>query len=75
MTDPAAIAARLTEALNACIIAMDDAHSEMFRQCFSNPIFNQWGDQVNVSSINSLQTVASDARAVLADLEKEPRHG
>jgi len=51
--------------LEECIKAMEDAHDSMFTQCCSNPVYNAWGKQVNVSALNNLQHVAMEAKAIL----------
>lgn len=34
------------------------AHASMFEQCFSNPIKNAWGQEVNCTAINELGELA-----------------
>lgn len=51
--------------LEDCIKAMEEAHESMFTQCWSNPVYNSQGKQVNVSAVNNLQSVARDAKAIL----------
>ncbi|MCE9932703.1 hypothetical protein [Aeromonas salmonicida] len=35
-----------------------EAHDSMFGQCCSNPIYNSWGAQVDVSLINDTRLLA-----------------
>ncbi|MGL4751673.1 MAG: hypothetical protein ACRCXB_04510 [Aeromonadaceae bacterium] len=34
---------------------MKAAHNSMFEQCLSNPVFNTWGKELNLSAVNELQ--------------------
>lgn len=51
--------------LEDCIKTMEAAHESMFEQCLSNPVYNTWGKEVNLTAINELQKVAMDAKAIL----------
>lgn len=46
--------------------AMVEAHSSMFEQCLSNPVYNAWGKEVNVGKINFLPLKASGIEAFLS---------
>ncbi len=45
----------LAEQLARKVVA---AHDSMFGQCCSNPIYNSWGAQVDVSLINDTRLLA-----------------
>jgi hypothetical protein len=54
---------RLDEAVEAVL----DMHDDLFSQCCSNPIFNTWGRQVDMTKINKVYEIAysiSKAKAV-----------
>ena len=55
----------IQDVLSDCIKAMENAHESMFTQCCSNPVYNTWGKQVDVSALNNLQLVAMNAKAIL----------
>lgn len=58
--------------LEDCIKAMEEAHESMFTQCWSNPVYNSQGKQINVSAVNNLQSVAMDAKAILTSHRGAP---
>ena len=60
------------EVLVECIKAMENAHESMFTQCCSNPVYNAWGKQVDVSAMNEMQLVAMNAKAVLTSHRGAP---
>ena len=44
--------------LSAASEKMKAAHESMFEQCLSNPVFNAWGKELNLSAVNELQVGA-----------------
>ncbi len=48
--------------------AIQRAHESLFSQCCSNPIFNTWGTQVDVTELNNANVVAQRALRLI-----EPR--
>lgn len=63
------------KALKRLIEAVEDAHSDLFGQCASNPIRNAWGEEVSVAKLNEAAALALSLRALLASLAatKEPK--
>jgi len=47
--------------------AIIKAHDSMFVQCCSNPVFNQWGKQVDVTDLNNAEHLAREALLVHGD--------
>lgn len=56
----------LLAALSGASEKMKAAHESMFDQCLSNPVYNAWGKEINISAINELQLEASLADAAIA---------
>lgn len=58
--------------LEECIKAMEEAHESMFTQCWSNPVYNSQGKQIDVSAVNNLQSVARYSKAILTSHRGAP---
>jgi len=50
--------------------AAKDLHKSMFSQCCSNPIFNAWGQQVDMTAYANLQDASSKATEMLATVAR-----
>lgn len=61
------------EQLQSCLITLNDAaremHDALFSQCCSNPIFNSWGKQLDLSSIAQLQEASNNADLLISTLD------
>ncbi|CAG9173228.1 Lar family restriction alleviation protein [Cupriavidus respiraculi] len=58
------------KALTRLIDAVENAHSDLFAQCASNPIRNAWGKEVSVAKLNEAAELALSLRAALAASRK-----
>lgn len=53
----------LNDQLVAALEKYEDAHSDLFGQCCSNPVTNAWGKQVNMAKLNDAHEAAGPAIA------------
>lgn len=65
----------IMDVLDECIKAMEAAHESMFTQCLSNPVYNAWGKQVNLTEQNNMIQVAMNAKAILTSHRGSPNVG
>lgn len=40
------------EKLEEALKAYEDAHEDLFVQCLSNPVYNTWGKQLDMTKLN-----------------------
>lgn len=51
--------------------AAENLHDSLFSQCCSNPIFNTWGKEVDLTAFAQLQDATKQANKVLAACRSE----
>ncbi|MDU8350366.1 hypothetical protein RYA05_00490 [Pseudomonas syringae pv. actinidiae] len=63
----------INEQFQSCLKNLNHAakemHSDLFSQCCSNPIFNSWGKQLDLSSVAQLQEASSNADLLISTLD------
>lgn len=46
------------EKLEKALKAYEEAHEDLFSQCLSNPVYNAWGKQVDMTKLNEAHELA-----------------
>jgi hypothetical protein len=59
----------LRELADSLVAAIGVAHNSLFEQCYSNPIQNAWGEDVNMTTLNDANEKANAAAVTLAKLD------
>lgn len=52
------------ETLRAIVAVYNQAHEDLFGQCCSNPVFNAWGKQVDMTKLNQARELAASLRCL-----------